>query len=258
MKKHKPSDASIVKRIIDTFGAEIVSNVQPRVLSRKEMLKARARVNRDHPGHEYEFSEDAPVVTCLWPTYLEPSSLSRSILRRSLTLYGIHPEQVSNVWIEGDRLHDGAPLLPADAWRDLITKGIEAANSPHVIVVGSKAMQWVRPDVQIGKVMGYALSWNGKFFLYPIASPLIVQAANRDSVDQWRANLHEITMMILEGGHRFMPVCYQCGVGAQWWDNEGIGWCLDHVNLAKRENARKRWARRVNQGLQERMFDGSN
>lgn len=239
--------------LISDMGADVLIAKQEyqhlTPIARQVMRNRSTRQLTALDGESYIFPADGAqsAVTIVWPSYYKPTHEAQAVLRRALGAHHIHRDELSHVWAVPHAL--GQPPLPSDisAWRRNTMKGIEAADSEHVILVGSQVVGMWNPGAKINRYAGNAYVW-GRYYVYPMFNPL---ALHHDlHVDDWLAGFKKLAWALREGSIMQMLdiVCHQpaCGAAGIVYDQRAVAWCDTHFKISKATKQEKKWKREIN------------
>lgn len=200
---HAARDA--MRRLIDMFDADIIANLQPPA---SRSPRARALI-RQHAAEQ--------VAGCCghvhWPSLT--GTIHLSVIGSQFpknTVDVIDPRHVAT--------------LPASLCPQHVDRCLDAAGSPHVLLVGDDAVRLWRTDVTVDEVDGIIGVWANKFMV--AAVPQFPAAGRMNRVD-WFADARRTVRLLLDdlvGG--ISGRCVRCIQPAVMFDQDALPWCAAH------------------------------
>lgn len=239
--------------LISQMGAEILiakQEYQHTTAIHRQVLRNRSdRQITALDGTPYIYPSDgmASTVTILWPSYYKPAHEAQAIMRRALGAHHIGRDEMSHVWAVPHAL--GEPPLPGalSVWRRNTMKGIEAADSEHVILVGSQAVSMWNKDAKIKRYAGNAYVW-GRHYVYPMYNPLALHHDLR--VEDWEAGFKKLAWSLREGSVLSMldTACHQpaCDREGVVYDQRAVAWCNTHFKISRATKQEREWTVKSN------------
>lgn len=246
-----------VKRLIDQFGAEFMVNPPafqpyPTMVAKFQAQRAcQKSIAMDDMQYIFPEADRTTRVTILWDHYHPPRSFPRVTLRSTLGTGHIYDDDIAHVWAVPRDL--GRPPLASEIaeYRVRTIAAIEAADCPHVMLLGKAAISLWRPDMKPMMVAGGTYVWGNKW-VYPTIHPSAI-AMDGENVQTWRDGMRGIARAIFENDIRYDTVCIRCDYQVDVYDKDAVPYCIKHFN-ANAVNKEKEWLKKQNQALQGGMF----
>ena len=244
--------------LIDQFGAEFMINPPSYTPFNNDIQKYRTQqkcINALEPGDEdYKFPDvdRTTRVTILWDHYHPPRSFPRVTLRSTLGSGHVYDDDVAHVWAVPRDL--GRPPLASEIaeYRVRTLAAIEAADCPHVMLLGKAAISVWRPDMKPMSVAGGTFVW-GNRFVYPTIHPSAI-AMDGQNLQTWREGMRGLARSIFEGEIRYNTHCIMCDYRVDVYDKDAVPYCKTHFN-ANAVNKERELIKRQNQADQGRLME---
>lgn len=271
-------EARTIARIIRELGAQMIVATEPwEPLTRTRIIAARWRVDpsadpdADHPICNWPVH--SATLTVIYDAPFGPEEHNwrarpAKLLRHALQAGGVALADTAFIamWprrftVDNEPPPRGIPRAPTDtelrARKPAIRAAIVAANARYVLLMGSAAQRYWRPDLQLGNLSGY-VGIDGAHIVMAVEHP---NAVLRESIDPviWRWRIAKFAGIVDEdiGLSAIETACVvrQCRAEATAYDPYGVGYCELHVDNGFNSGYNLKYGRGVKVAQTERLFD---
>lgn len=263
--------AESVRRLIREFGADINVRIgplnpgkSPRDIVRDQRQINASLVNKfpEQDIFTYEFVKDrVPHLTVVWDYAMPDTNPSRLALSRVLTEAGVRRASVAHLWCVPEAM--GRPPLPGElaAYRDWLLKGLYAANSKYILLIGARPMWSWRADMRLKDAAGKFFVWKSVFVIMPVSNPLAVMT-DKIEYRAWRRMVDRMAVASLtdQDTELMEAKCIKCESGVYWYDSDGVPWCKEHFEQGDKDQTKgvKEWQTRTIDAGNRSMFPNTD
>jgi hypothetical protein len=216
----------------------------------KYVAQRRCQKALDPGDKEYEFPEQERTtrVTIVWDHFHPPRSFPRTTLRSTLGSGHVYDDDVAHVW--GVPRDLGRPPLESEiaAYRERTLAAIEAAECPHVMLLGKAAIALWRPDLKPMQVTGGTFLWGNKW-VYPTIHPSAI-AMDGQNLQIWREGMRGLARGIFDGEVQYGYTCIKCGDAVDAYDRNAVPYCREHFNMSNADSQEKKMKKASNKSKQ--------
>lgn len=247
----------MVRRLVNELGAEFLINpptfkpYDSDIQKFRDQTKCINALSADDEEYKFPDVDRTTRVTILWDHFHPPRSFPRVTLRSTLGSGHVYDDDVAHVWAVPRDL--GRPPLASEIaeYRMRTLAAINAADCPHVMLLGKAAISVWRPDLKPMTVAGGTFVWGDKW-VYPTIHPSAI-AMDGQNVETWRQGMRGLARSIFEGEIRYNTHCIVCDYQVDVYDKDAVPYCSKHLN-ANAVNKEHDWKKKQNLAQQERLI----
>lgn len=183
---------------------------------------------------------------------------SGRLIRSLMTKVGINPE-TDVLWCNTVSCFpnvEGQIRAPSESEQSMCRSNlmaqIEAGYTRYVLLIGAKAANAFRSDIQVTKHHGQVFVWNELYCVMPIIHPAAALRGKRAYKKDIERDLERWVDVVWGGDDPLSylgDTCLCCVASAETWDRDGVPYCKHHYERWK-DHWRKdriRWNEKIEQ-----------